>query len=666
MAIYHCSVKPISRSSGRSSVGSSAYRSGTVLKNERDGITHDYSRKSGIDYTEIMVCENAPAEYQNREKLWNAVEKIEKAIDSRLAREIEVALPVELNRQEQVNMVREYVKENFVNEGMCADIAIHDKKDGNPHAHIMLTVRPIDKDGKWENKTEKVYLCKDKQGHEVGFTSTEFKNVSYEWEKQYKYKSPKGKTQYLTTSEANTNLKYKEYERISKDPKSEKFGRENLKIAKWNSVNTVEAWRESWASSINREFEKKNINERVDHRSFERQGIDKLSTKHLGVKVNQMEKRGIETDRGNINREIIISNRQVHEINSQIRHLNVEHFEVRTDIQIQTIHNNIQNMKAIIPNANEKQLESVIKTMPTFDKYMDELKKENFKEKTTITVKDKKYSYKEYHIAKYENGVSQLNKMVEERKDYLLSSDNKKLDQVKAHEKAEGVTVKGIEMKETTQIDLQSVAQGLEKDRQEYIRVVSNINESNKLENRPKVTYQYSSRANKIQDVLKNISNLDQIIQKAQAEKESLGVFKPKEKKILQETIDRGQENKQKQIVALKELGVHDMSKASDLINKLNSQHEAEQQKVDDFNKSKKALEQRAAQLKSSYIEKKGSLTDEQKIKVSEYQKDYRQADDLQSQYMNLERTRAEIKADRELEPKERVNVKTRDHERSR
>lgn len=155
MAIYHCSIKIISRGKGKSAVAAAAYRSGENLTNEYDGITHDYTRKGGVVHTEILLPDHAPAEYADRAVLWNAVEKIEKAKNAQLAREIEIALPHELTREQGISLVREYVKEQFVSAGMCADIAIHDKQDGNPHAHILLTVRPLNENGTWHTKPKK-------------------------------------------------------------------------------------------------------------------------------------------------------------------------------------------------------------------------------------------------------------------------------------------------------------------------------------------------------------------------------------------------------------------------------------------------------------------------------------------------------------------------------
>lgn len=171
MAIYHCSVKIISRSSGRSSVGAVAYRSGEKIKNERDGITHDYTRKTGIEYSEIILPDSAPKKFMNRSELWNAVEQSEKRKDSQTAREIEVALPVEMSRKEQIKIVQDYIKSNFISRGMCADFSIHSgqkrnkrgqqensKINDNPHAHIMLTTRTVTpkgfkgKDRTWNDK----------------------------------------------------------------------------------------------------------------------------------------------------------------------------------------------------------------------------------------------------------------------------------------------------------------------------------------------------------------------------------------------------------------------------------------------------------------------------------------------------------------------------------
>ena len=175
IAIYHCSIKIVSRGKGKSAVAAAAYRSVEKITNEYDGMIHDYTKKGGIAHTEILLPDHAPREYFNRATLWNAVEKIEKAKNSQLARELELALPVELSAEQNLSLVREYANRNFVAVGMCADICIHDKKDGNPHAHIMLTMRPIEQDGTWGAKSKKEYML-DENGEKITLKSGAFKS----------------------------------------------------------------------------------------------------------------------------------------------------------------------------------------------------------------------------------------------------------------------------------------------------------------------------------------------------------------------------------------------------------------------------------------------------------------------------------------------------------
>ena len=241
----HIPVSIIKRSEGRSAVAAAAYRSGTKLTNEWDGLTHDYTRKGGIVHAEIMLPAHAPPEFADRSTLWNSVEQIEKARDSQLAREIEAALPRELSREQQLALVRAYVKENFVDKGMCADFAIHDKGTGNPHVHIMLTVRPLKENGAWGAKCRKAYDL-DENGQRI----------------------PDGKGGWKNHREDTTD---------------------------WNDKGNVEIWRAAWAAYTNRALEAAGQPALVDHRSYKRQGIDKIPSVHLGPAASQMEKRGIRT-----------------------------------------------------------------------------------------------------------------------------------------------------------------------------------------------------------------------------------------------------------------------------------------------------------------------------------------------------------------------------------
>ena len=146
MANYHLSIKHVSRSTGRSAVSAAAYRSREKLYDERQGMIFDYSKKKDLAHAEILLPANAPERWKDRETLWNEVERAEKRIDSRLAREIEVALPKEMNLNEQIELLKEYAQSQFVDKGMVADICIHESEK-NPHAHIMLTLREITDEG---------------------------------------------------------------------------------------------------------------------------------------------------------------------------------------------------------------------------------------------------------------------------------------------------------------------------------------------------------------------------------------------------------------------------------------------------------------------------------------------------------------------------------------
>ena len=252
-------------------MAAAAYRSGEKLVNEWDGMTHDYTRKGGVVHTEIMLPSHAPPKFQDRSTLWNSVEEIEKSSTAQLAREIEVALPVELSRAEQLALVRAFVKENFVDAGMCADFAIHDKGTGNPHAHIMLTIRPIREDGKWGAKCRKVYDL-DGQGQRI----------------------PDGKGGWKSHREDTTD---------------------------WNQRGNAEKWRAAWAAYTNRALEAAGRPERIDHRSYKRQGVDEIPTVHMGPAASQMERRGIQTEKGNINREIAADNKLLKEIKARITRL---------------------------------------------------------------------------------------------------------------------------------------------------------------------------------------------------------------------------------------------------------------------------------------------------------------------------------------------------------
>lgn len=316
MAIYHLEAKVVSRGAGRSAVAASAYLSCSRLYNDYDGIQHDYTKKQGLVWQEVFLPEYAPQEWQDREQLWNAVEEVETAKDSRLAREFVVALPIELSREEQVELLQEFIREQFVSDGMCADAAIHDTDGHNPHAHILLTVRPLDERGKWQYKTEKEYLCM-KNGEERGFTAAEFRAAQNEgWEKQYPYKVGKKKV-YMTPSAAEAQG----LGRADKHPKSTRYGRQNPISEHWNSEEQLVTWRAAWADVTNLYLERAGRVERIDHRSNAARGIDKIPTIHEGVTAQALERKGMIADRCEINRQIKADNALLRELKAEIKKL---------------------------------------------------------------------------------------------------------------------------------------------------------------------------------------------------------------------------------------------------------------------------------------------------------------------------------------------------------
>ena len=308
----------VSRGAGRSAVAAAAYLSCSRMLNEYDGVQHDYTRKQGLGWRQVFLPATAPAEWQDRETLWNAVEETETAKDSRLAREFVAALPIELSREEQIQLLQDFIKEQFVADGMCADAAIHDPypPGHNPHAHILLTVRPLDEKGKWQYKTEKEYLCV-KDGEERGFTAAEFKQAQADgWEKQYQYKVGKKKV-YMAPSAAQAQ----DYERVSKYPKSTKYGRQNPITERWNSDEQLVLWRAAWADVANRHLERTGHEERIDHRSHTERGLLEQPTVHEGVAARAMEKKGIISDRCELNRQIKADNALLRELRGQVKKL---------------------------------------------------------------------------------------------------------------------------------------------------------------------------------------------------------------------------------------------------------------------------------------------------------------------------------------------------------
>ena len=273
MPVPHLNIKIVQRSKGKSAVAGAAYQAGEKLFSEYDQQWKNHTYKKEVVYTEIMLPANAPPEYADRATLWNSVEEVEKQWNSQLARRFVVALPREVPLEMCPQMMQEYCNEYFVSKGMCCDFAIHDPDPPghNPHCHIMLTMRAIDENGKWMPKSRKVYDL-DENGERI--------------------KLPSGR--------------WKSHKEDTVD---------------WNEQYHAEEWRHGWEVIQNKYLELAGSPERVDMRSYERQGLDIIPTVHMGAAVCALERKGIETNIGNLNRDIKAANRMMNAIRSTIKNL---------------------------------------------------------------------------------------------------------------------------------------------------------------------------------------------------------------------------------------------------------------------------------------------------------------------------------------------------------
>jgi hypothetical protein len=356
MAMFHLSIKVCSsRSGGKSSVAAAAYRACESIEDERTGITHDFTRKGGHVYGEVMLCTNAPAEYKNRAVLWNAVEKIEKNKNAQTSREVEVSLPIELNLKDPdqlemaKNLLRDFIRDNFVSRGMCADWNIHnpDEDNHNPHCHIMLTMRPIKENGEWGDKEKKAYTL-DNFGNRVPILDAA---------KVKKFEKNNGETYEDALRRAATPE-----ERDEIILSVQKLGAKNRRMWKretvdstgWNEQSLAEQWRCDWADKENALLERINSASRVDHRSYKRQGVDKIPTIHEGVAghLSAMNKKPVTSDKtiDYMTPERITVNKVIKDINSEMAAM---------EKIMSFCKDKIRNIKAMIINMKNKIVEGL-------------------------------------------------------------------------------------------------------------------------------------------------------------------------------------------------------------------------------------------------------------------------------------------------------------------
>ena len=315
MSDYHFHVTQIKRSKGQSAVACAAYRSGEKLYSDYYGEVSDYTRKRGIVYTEILLPSHAPPEYSDRQTLWNAVEKAESHPKAQLAYSFDIALQNEFSIEENIALARRFLLNEFVSRGMICDFAVHlpDRKDGiqNPHFHVLCPMRPLEENGQWGAKQLREYVL-DEHGERI-----------------------RDKTgDYVFNAIPTTD---------------------------WGNPETLEHWRKAWCDLCNSKFEEKSLDERIDHRSYERQGVELLPTVHEGPTVRAMEKRGIATEKGNLNRWIKATNKMILAAEKKVSAMKNWVSENRQSSLIQSLnaYNSMRNARAYSQTAKVKNLKEL-------------------------------------------------------------------------------------------------------------------------------------------------------------------------------------------------------------------------------------------------------------------------------------------------------------------
>lgn len=268
----HTHVDIVSRSKGASVIAKAAYNARDKLRDEYYVKVHDYSKKDDLVFSKIFLPEHIPKEFSDREYLWNSVEKIEKSKNSQLARNLLFTLPRELSEEDRIKLISEFIEENFTSKGMIADCNIHNPtasdNEEQPHAHILLTLREIYEQWNWKPKSRKEYIL-DKNGEKIKLKSGNYKS-------------------------------------------------RKVNLNDWNESDKAKEWRENFSKKANEYLERNNIQKRIDPRTFEEQGREELPQIHLGTASYQMEKKGIQTERGNHNRKIIALNKEFKKLKEEI------------------------------------------------------------------------------------------------------------------------------------------------------------------------------------------------------------------------------------------------------------------------------------------------------------------------------------------------------------
>lgn len=612
MAIYHCTCKIISRGQGRSAVGAAAYRSGEKLYNEYDGIEHDYTKKGGVVYSEIMLCENAPKEYQDRQTLWNAVEQIEKSSKAQLAREYEVALPVELSREEQIKLVRDFAKENFVDNGMCVDFSIHDKEDGNPHAHIMLTTRPIEQDNSWGVKQKKEYIL-DKNG-----------------QKQY-------------------------------DKKKQTYKCKTVKTTNWDSKEFLQRSRESWAEKVNQELEKKSLPQRIDHRSLKEQGVDRVPTIHEGG-ARKLEKRGIKTDRGKINREIKTANGQMQTIDILTKQTQKEIINIREDIEWNKNHEHIAKIERMLPKATEENKNVLLRLQTEMLKTYNIakcLEPTTASAERTIECDGRKVPYFDYHKDKLIGDISFIRDKIESSLEAIRERAKTAEPQSGFVARRESIMRQEQPKQDAPKIDTayaEEMARKLSALRSEFVKAMVQSAERTSYQPNPI----YERQANEIESISKTISEQSRTIKSLQEERDKLGIFKGREKKELQNKIDNFERLRRSNLDKLGALGVSEPSKADEAVKEKRNMAAQEQNRAKAAMQNRGAKE-RAEEVKAAFLEAAKQIPADQRQEILDRMGQQKEIPTMG----RLQYYQAEAEARRQLDTALKQEAQTRERDRT-
>lgn len=291
MSSYHCSIKVLTKSKGRSAVQFSAYMSGEKDYNEITGEIYDHTSKEEVVFNEMLFSKNVPEEMQNQHSFWNEVEKNEQGKNSQLSRVYEVALPNEFSIEENIKLAMKYGKSLVEEDGYSAvQIAVH-AKQGNIHAHIMGPVRQMDENGKWQSKEIKGYVCENQEGEEKIFRSVKDIEPGYER---------------VPILDENGNQKMDSRNRLQ-------WKREYIETNELNQKSKVHEWRQRWEEYQNSAIEKHNLEhnenvEMVSCKTLKAQGINREPTIHEGYAARKMEEQGIISERCSHNRNVNLKN----------------------------------------------------------------------------------------------------------------------------------------------------------------------------------------------------------------------------------------------------------------------------------------------------------------------------------------------------------------------